>query len=76
MTTSPSIVIATVAALLVYSFGRVICFAREVGRLASDSTLRGCVSVPRSGLGNVEPTLPSPVKAPPSGPDWTHEIKP
>jgi bifunctional non-homologous end joining protein LigD len=31
----------------------------------------------RSGrtAGLVEPCLPSPVKAPPSGPDWLHEIK-
>jgi bifunctional non-homologous end joining protein LigD len=27
------------------------------------------------GLGFVEPCLPSPAKAPPSGPDWIHEIK-
>jgi len=25
--------------------------------------------------GLVEPCLPSPAKAPPSGPDWLHEIK-
>src|ERR1043165_8271215 len=29
----------------------------------------------RSGLGIVEPCLPSPAKAPPSGPGWLHEIK-
>ena len=29
---------------------------------------------PRAG-GLVEPCLPSPAKAPPSGPDWLHEIK-
>jgi ATP-dependent DNA ligase len=31
----------------------------------------------RSGrvAGPVEPCLPSPTKAPPSGPDWLHEIK-
>jgi bifunctional non-homologous end joining protein LigD len=29
----------------------------------------------RPGLGIVEPCLPSPAKAPPSGPDWLHEIK-
>jgi bifunctional non-homologous end joining protein LigD len=31
----------------------------------------------RSGrvAGLVEPCLPSPAKAPPSGPDWLHEIK-
>jgi ATP-dependent DNA ligase len=28
---------------------------------------------PRIGL--IEPCLPSPAKAPPSGPDWLHEIK-
>jgi ATP-dependent DNA ligase len=33
--------------------------------------------LPRSGraIGLVEPCLPSPAKAPPSGPDWLHEIK-
>jgi bifunctional non-homologous end joining protein LigD len=25
--------------------------------------------------GFIEPCLPSPAKAPPSGPDWLHEIK-
>jgi bifunctional non-homologous end joining protein LigD len=29
----------------------------------------------RSGLGIIEPCLPSPAKAPPSGPGWPHEIK-
>ena len=29
----------------------------------------------RLGLGIIEPCLPSPAKAPPSGPDWIHEIK-
>jgi ATP-dependent DNA ligase len=29
----------------------------------------------RPGLGITEPCLPSPAKAPPSGPDWIHEIK-
>jgi bifunctional non-homologous end joining protein LigD len=29
----------------------------------------------RPRLGIIEPCLPSPAKAPPSGPDWTHEIK-
>jgi bifunctional non-homologous end joining protein LigD len=29
----------------------------------------------RPGLGIVEPCLPSPAKAPPSGPGWLHEIK-
>jgi bifunctional non-homologous end joining protein LigD len=29
----------------------------------------------RTGLGFVEPCLPSPAKAPPSGPGWIHEIK-
>ena len=31
----------------------------------------------RSGraVGLIEPCLPSPAKAPPSGPDWLHEIK-
>jgi ATP-dependent DNA ligase len=28
----------------------------------------------RSGLGIIEPCLPSPAKAPPSGPGWIHEI--
>src|SRR5215472_4988542 len=27
------------------------------------------------GLGIIEPCLPSPAKAPPSGPNWIHEIK-
>ena len=34
-----------------------------------------CVSVPAPGLGIIEPCLPSPAKAPPSGPGWLHEIK-
>jgi bifunctional non-homologous end joining protein LigD len=29
----------------------------------------------RPGLSIIEPCLPSPAKAPPSGPDWLHEIK-
>ncbi len=29
----------------------------------------------RPGLGTIEPCLPSPAKAPPSGPAWIHEIK-
>jgi ATP-dependent DNA ligase len=29
----------------------------------------------RPGLGLIEPCLPLPAKAPPSGPDWIHEIK-
>ena len=29
----------------------------------------------RPGLGIVEPCLPSPVKVPPSGSGWLHEIK-
>jgi bifunctional non-homologous end joining protein LigD len=29
----------------------------------------------RAGLGIIEPCLPSPAKAPPSGPGWLHEIK-
>jgi len=29
----------------------------------------------RAGLGNIEPCLPSPAKAPPSGPGWIHEIE-
>jgi ATP-dependent DNA ligase len=29
----------------------------------------------RPRLGFVEPCLPSPAKAPPSGPGWIHEIK-
>jgi bifunctional non-homologous end joining protein LigD len=29
----------------------------------------------RPGLGIIEPCLPSPAKAPPSGPGWMHEIK-
>jgi bifunctional non-homologous end joining protein LigD len=29
----------------------------------------------RPGLGIIEPCLPSPAKAPPSGPEWLHEIK-
>src|SRR5215469_9630538 len=30
---------------------------------------------PRPGLGIIEPCLPSPAKAPPSGPGWVHEFK-
>jgi len=30
----------------------------------------------RPGLGIIKPCLPSPAKAPPSGPGWLHEIKP
>jgi ATP-dependent DNA ligase len=30
---------------------------------------------PRPGLGIIEPCLPSPAKAPPSGRGWLHEIK-
>jgi ATP-dependent DNA ligase len=29
----------------------------------------------RPGLGSIEPCLPSPAKAPPSGLGWIHEIK-
>jgi bifunctional non-homologous end joining protein LigD len=29
----------------------------------------------RPGFGIIEPCLPSPAKAPPSGPGWLHEIK-
>jgi bifunctional non-homologous end joining protein LigD len=29
----------------------------------------------RAALGIIEPCLPSPAKAPPSGPGWLHEIK-
>ena len=29
----------------------------------------------RPGLGIIEPCLPSPAKAPPSGPGWLHKIK-
>jgi bifunctional non-homologous end joining protein LigD len=29
----------------------------------------------RPGFGIIEPCLPSPAKAPPSGPAWLHEIK-
>jgi bifunctional non-homologous end joining protein LigD len=29
----------------------------------------------RPGLGIIEPCLPSPAKAPPSGPGWLHEVK-
>jgi len=29
----------------------------------------------RPALGIIEPCLPSPAKAPPSGPGWLHEIK-
>jgi ATP-dependent DNA ligase len=28
-----------------------------------------------SAAGHIDPCLPSPAKAPPSGPDWLHEIK-
>jgi hypothetical protein len=33
------------------------------------------LSVLAPGLGIIEPCLPSPAKAPPSGPGWLHEIK-
>jgi bifunctional non-homologous end joining protein LigD len=33
------------------------------------------VSVPAKGWGIIEPCLPSPAKAPPSGPGWLHEFK-
>jgi hypothetical protein len=35
------------------------------------------IMLQRSGrtAGLIEPCLPSPAKAPPSGPDWLHEIK-
>jgi hypothetical protein len=39
------------------------------------SALCRCVSVPAPGLGIIEPCLPSPAKAPPSGAGWIHEIK-
>jgi ATP-dependent DNA ligase len=29
----------------------------------------------RRAVGLIEPCLPSPAKAPPSGPNWLHEIK-
>src|ERR1700738_3604509 len=29
----------------------------------------------RPGMGLIEPSLPAPAKAPPSGPGWIHEIK-
>jgi ATP-dependent DNA ligase len=55
------------------------------GHTVRDSTLAAavpiksarcrCVSVPAPGLGIIEPCLPSPAKAPPSGPGWIHEIK-
>jgi bifunctional non-homologous end joining protein LigD len=35
-------------------------------------SLRECT---RPGLGIIEPCLPSPTKAPPSGAGWLHEIK-
>jgi ATP-dependent DNA ligase len=50
----------------------------------SDSTLEFSVLIKhpmslrertRPGLGIIEPCLPSPAKAPPSGPGWLHEIK-
>src|ERR1700739_4497776 len=31
--------------------------------------------IARRGIGAIEPCLPSPAKAPPSGPGWIHEIK-
>jgi ATP-dependent DNA ligase len=60
-------------------------FGRMGLRRQRHSTLR--ISVPiktvmvllcertRPGLGIIEPCLPSPAKAPPSGPGWLHEIK-
>jgi ATP-dependent DNA ligase len=52
--------------------------------LVADSTLTAVIFInpamslrarTRLGLGFVEPCLPSPAKAPPSGPGWLHEIK-
>jgi bifunctional non-homologous end joining protein LigD len=52
--------------------------------LSADSTLWSSVPIKtpmslrertRPGLGIIEPCLPSPAKAPPSGPGWLHEIK-
>jgi ATP-dependent DNA ligase len=45
-------------------FGRLFLFNARMLRLRS-----------RPGLGFIEPCLPSPAKAPPSGPGWIHEIK-
>jgi hypothetical protein len=36
--------------------------------------MRHVTAYPRAG-GLIGPCLPSPAKAPPSGPDWFHEIK-
>jgi len=36
-------------------------------------SLRSERAAPRLGI--IEPCLPSPVKVPPSGPGWLHEIK-
>jgi hypothetical protein len=44
---------------------------QRTGRTA-DSTVPGAR---KSIEGLIEPCLPSPAKAPPSGPDWLHEIK-
>ena len=33
------------------------------------------MSLRERGLGIIEPCLPSPAKAPPSGPGWLHELK-
>src|SRR5262249_37281712 len=59
-------------------------YQQAAGAVALDSTPRSGLSInwrmslrerTRPGLGIVEPCLPSPAKAPPSGPGWIHEIK-
>jgi ATP-dependent DNA ligase len=49
---------------------------REI-RLCGSKTITSRTVLQRSGrpAGLIEPCLPSPAKAPPSGPDWLHEIK-
>jgi ATP-dependent DNA ligase len=57
---------------------------QAAGAVALDSTLWSALFInsrmslherTRPGLGTVEPCLPSPDNAPPSGPGWIHEIK-
>jgi ATP-dependent DNA ligase len=45
--------------------------------LCGSKTITSRTVLQRSGrpAGLIEPCLPSPAKAPPSGPDWLHEIK-
>jgi hypothetical protein len=47
----------------------------DEGRCDAAHILKLFWAATRPGLGVIEPCLPSPAKAPPSGPGWLHEIK-